>query len=68
MGSTGIAGELRFFGLALLRGIWILAFYDMIRIFRRLVPHGLLWVAVEDLFYWIGTAFLIFHLLYKENE
>ena len=64
----GIVRELQFFGLAVLRGVWILALYDLIRIFRRLIPHGVWLIAVQDLLYWICTALLVFELLYREND
>lgn len=66
--SPGIIKELQFFGLAVLRGGSILVLYDLIRIFRRVVPHGVLAVALEDVLYWTGTALLIFQLLYREND
>lgn len=66
--SPGILRELQFFGLAVLRGVIILVLYDGVRIFRRIVPHGVVAVALEDVLYWIGTALLIFQLLYREND
>lgn len=66
--STGVLGELQFFGLAVLRGILVLVLYDILRIIRRILPHGIFAVALEDLLYWIGTAFLVFQLLYREND
>lgn len=66
--SPGILRELQFFGLAVLRGVFILILYDLLRIFRRVVPHGVLAVAVEDVLYWAGTALLVFQLLYQEND
>ena len=66
--SLGILKELQFFGLAVLRGIWILALYDLLRILRRVVPHGVWTIALEDVLYWAGTALLIFQLLYREND
>lgn len=66
--SAGVLGELQFFGLAVLRGVLILVLYDVLRILRRIVPHGVVAVALEDLLYWIGTAFLVFQLLYREND
>lgn len=66
--SLGIAGELQFFGLSLLRGILILLLYDLLRIFRRVVSHGTFAVAVEDICYWLITALLIFQLIYREND
>lgn len=52
----------------MIRGILILVLYDLIRIFRRIVPHGVWAVALEDILYWAGTALLIFQLLYREND
>lgn len=66
--SPGILKELQFFGLAVFRGVWILILYDLLRIFRRIVPHGVWAVAVEDAAYWVSTAFLVFQLLYREND
>lgn len=60
--------ELQFFGLAVLRGVGILMLYDLLRIFRRVVPHGVWLIAAEDVLYWIGTALLVFQLLYREND
>lgn len=51
-----------------MRGIGILILYDLLRIFRRIAPHGVLAVALEDVLYWTGTALLIFQLLYQEND
>lgn len=52
----------------MLRGAGILVLYDLLRIFRRVVPHGVWAVSVEDVLYWIGTALLVFQLLYQEND
>lgn len=52
----------------MIRGVLILALYDVIRIFRRVVPHGILAVALEDAAYWLATALLVFQLLYREND
>ena len=37
-------------------------------IFRRLVRHGTMWISLEDLLYWIFTAFVIFAMLYQKND
>ena len=66
--SSGISRELQFFGLAVLRGVFILVLYDLLRIFRRVLPHGVWAIALEDVLYWIATALLIFQLLYREND
>ena len=66
--SPGISRELQFFFLAVLRGVLILVLYDLLRIFRRIWPHGVWAVALEDILYWIVTALLVFQLLYREND
>ena len=66
--SPGILKELQFFGLAVLRGVLILVLYDVIRIIRRVMPHGIWIVTAEDIAYWIATALLVFQLLYQEND
>ena len=42
--------------------------YDVIRIFRRLIPHGTAAVAVEDILYWLICGVSIFRMLYLENS
>ena len=66
--EAGLIRELMFFGLAVLRGILILVIYDVIRIFRRVFPRGVWSVALEDMLYWLLSAFLIFQLIYREND
>lgn len=64
----GLIRELMFFGLAVLRGMLILVIYDGIRIFRRVLPHGVWSVALEDVLYWFLSALLVFQLIYREND
>ncbi|HCX93787.1 MAG TPA: spore cortex biosynthesis protein YabQ, partial [Lachnospiraceae bacterium] len=47
-----ILGQLRFILWMMCGGMAILAGYDVLRLFRWLVPHGAVWIAVEDLFFW----------------
>lgn len=49
-------------------GIIIYIVYDTIRIFRRCVPHGIFWISVEDLLYWIGVAISFFLLQFHIND
>ena len=42
--------------------------YDLFRILRRVIPHGILWISLEDLLFWLLTAGSIFSLLYYENN
>ena len=68
MAAVGIIKELQFFGLAVLRGILLLILYDMLRIVRRVIAHGVWAVAVEDLCYWMAAVVLVFQLIYQEND
>ncbi len=42
--------------------------YDLFRIFRRVIPHGNIWIAFEDFFFWLGTALWSFYIFYMENN
>lgn len=66
--SQGINSESVFFLHAALTGVFLVAVYDVLRIFRRVCPHGTFWVAVEDFFYWIFTGLVIFFVLLEENN
>ena len=41
--------------------------YDQIRIVRRVLPHGSVLVAIEDLLFWLFAGIVIFSLLYRMN-
>lgn len=53
---------------ALLMGIFITFVYDILRIFRRVVPHGNLLVSLEDIAFWIYCATEVFLLMYHESN
>ncbi len=68
MMNEDIIAELYFllhsFGL----GVFITILYDVLRIFRKLVSHSVLALAMEDFIYWILCGICIFLMLYKENN
>lgn len=66
--SENIFHELDFFAVSFALGIVLVLVYDCLRIFRRLVRHGVVWISLEDLCYWIFTAFVIFAMLYQKND
>ncbi len=68
MVSAGIYEELALVCLFFLLGVFLAACYDVLRIFRGLIPHGKLLVNLEDLFYWIYVAVVIFLMLYEKND
>ena len=42
--------------------------YDCLRLFRRILPHGIIWISVEDFLYWLVSGIMIFLLLYYRND
>lgn len=62
---TGIANELSIFISACLSGNLVCLSYYVIRVFRRLVRHSLLWVSIEDLIFWVGVAIYLFSEMYR---
>ncbi len=68
MMSQVILGELRVAGAAVFCGAVITMVYDLLRIFRRVISHGNLWIGIEDFLFWIWTALWVFSVLYREND
>lgn len=66
--SESILTEADFFAVSLLSGCIIILVYDVLRVLRRLIPHGTLWVAIEDVIYWLSCALFIFAMLYQKND
>ncbi len=63
-----MATENEFLLHALLTGIFITFVYDVIRIFRRVVPHNSFFVSLEDLGFWIYCGGTVFLLMYHESN
>ena len=63
-----MADENMFLLYALIMGIFITFVYDLLRIFRRVVPHNRFWVSAEDLGFWIYCAAQVFLLMYHESN
>ena len=49
-------------------GILITFVYDILRIWRRVLPHRGLLVSLEDLAFWIFCALYIFQLMHRESN
>ena len=63
-----MSSENEFLLHALLMGIFITFVYDLLRIFRRVVPHGGFLVSLEDLGFWIYCAAEVFLMMYHESD
>lgn len=66
--STEIIKEADVLVISFLMGMALLLVYDQIRIFRRLIPHGTVWVGIEDILFWVASAVILFAMLYRENS
>lgn len=66
--SETIGQEAIFLGVAILVGVGLFFLYDLFRILRRIIPHGVIWISVEDFFYWIICTGAVFVMLYQEND
>ena len=53
---------------ALLMGIFITFIYDLLRIFRLVVPHNGFFVSTEDLLFWVYCGGEVFLLMYHESD
>ena len=53
---------------ALATGAILILVYDFLRIIRKLIPHGTVWIAIEDILFWAGCAIAVFAMLFREND
>jgi spore cortex biosynthesis protein YabQ len=60
--------ELTLFGICFALGIALAFAYDVIRIFRLLVPHADIVVDLEDLLFLLVTVWMVFGTLFKYNQ
>ena len=49
-------------------GMGLIFTYDIFRICRRLIPHGNIWIGIEDVCYWLFCTGAVFLLLYQRND
>ena len=60
--------QAKLFLFVILAGALIAASYDALRIFRKMIPHSMILIQLEDAFYWVGTAFFLFFMLLQQNH
>lgn len=53
---------------AFVMGALLLLAYDVLRITRKVAPHKMWLVGLEDLIFWIGSGLALFAMLYRENS
>ncbi len=65
--SEEILNQALIFGQAMAVGAGMAAVYDGIRIFRRILRHGIVLLSLEDVLYWIAASVTEFALFYRVN-
>ena len=63
-----MADENIFVLYAFCMGIFITFVYDTLRIFRRVIPHNIFWVSLEDIIFWCFCAIEVFLLMYHVSN
>ncbi|MCI8798888.1 MAG: hypothetical protein HFH88_03615 [Lachnospiraceae bacterium] len=63
-----MANENQFLLHSFIMGVFITYVYDLLRIFRRVAPHGTFLISVEDLAFWIYSGTKVFLLMYYESD
>ena len=64
--SPEIELEICFLFHSFLMGILITVLYDVLRIVRRIIPHNIVAVSLEDFLYWIFCSILVFLMLIRK--
>lgn len=65
---SGLGIEMTAFLKAFFGGMTVYGIYTCIRIFRRIIPHGLFAVSVEDVLYWIFVGVYIFLKMFDASQ
>lgn len=64
----GVTGELLFFARSFLLGFWLRLGYEPLLLVRKLFRHSKLLTDIEDILFWTIGSFLMFGLLFRENN
>lgn len=60
--------ELAFFCRAFLSGVILTVSYDILRIFRNVKEHTVVFMGIEDFLYWCMAGIFLFSMIYGEND
>lgn len=60
--------EITLFGICMVLGASLAFVYDVVRILRMLIPHKDIVVDIEDLVFWVFTAWKVFSTLVVYNH
>lgn len=62
-----INAQINMFGLSLILGALMGASYDVIRSIRRIVPHNLFFLSMEDFIYWFTWTIKVTDSIFRYN-
>lgn len=62
--DANIMEEIKIFLQAIGLGGTMAVVYDVIRLTRRILPRGLLWISIEDVCYWLFFGLLYWNMTY----
>lgn len=65
---AGLEVQLGLFFQSVLLGAVMVFLYDLLRIIRRVFLHGIIWISVEDFFYWLTVSVYFFLRLCQVND
>jgi len=63
-----MVNENQFLLHSLFMGVFITYVYDLLRIFRRVIPHSSFFVSLEDFAFWIYCGIEVFLMMYHESD
>lgn len=66
--SGTILKEAEILWKAFATGVILMLVYDLLRIARKLIPHGIFLISLEDVLFWMSSAVVIFAMLFREND
>lgn len=64
--NDNIIKELEVFFYSWVMGVGAAVLYDGIRIIRRIISHGVIFIAIEDLIFWVFSSYALFIMLMQE--
>lgn len=66
--SQVIAGEAGFFLASFFLGVCILFAYDILKSFRKGIPHSGIIISAEDFLFWCAAGVAVFGVAYQKNS
>lgn len=66
--SQIIQEQLVFLVTAMCAGMFLMCGYDVLRLWRWLVPHNAIWLWLEDILYWSAMSLPVFVMFYRRID